>query len=364
MVLVNDESGKELGNIMTQETKLKAMQRISLGDGALRSTNGLLLLDDEIITEEGAPYVFVQQKKLIPEGMSEVLEYVKSEMDDKTKNKEMSKASEDWALCILAAYRVKHFRVSTIEKAVGTHKDPTPYEWTVQSTAGETWNKSKHGGTAGALQWLSKNFLPSDSLYELKVVTGTSLPKVSGNRKSATGKSDILIGAKEDIHGGSTFDFAMGVIELKTDKYGLKLGQNLLQLLALSLTSSFQKSVALLATDCGEKWQVFHFSDANTITSKVYRHGSKACDDFLSLLQSADARKFVTSKGWYPSLPATNEQDLGGFDVSEREAKKSKAEEDEATLQHFADRMGDMYGERPALPWWSRASARVPDYYV
>ena len=124
-------------------------------------------------------------------------------------------------------------------------------------------------------------FLSSSSLYDLKEVTGAKLPRVCGNHKSATGKSDVLIGAANHIHKGSTFDFAMGLVELKTNRYPLKVGQNLLQLLSLSTVSAFKKAVVLLATDCNTRWELFYFSDVHTIKSTVYDHGSKAWDDFL-----------------------------------------------------------------------------------
>ena len=145
--------------------------------------------------------------------------------------------------------------------------------------------------------------MPNDQ-YDLNVVTGTNLPKVKGNRRSATGKTDIVIGDKNDIHKGSTFDFAMGTVELKTNKYPLKVGQNLLQLLALSVASAFKEAVVLLATNCNTKWEVFSFSDGGTIISKVYYHDRKAWDDFLQLLNSFEDPNFVSQKTrWFPLLP-------------------------------------------------------------
>ena len=170
------------------------------------------------------------------------MEFVRNEKDDRTKNKDMSKASTDWAESILAAYRVKHQRMKEVVDSVGSFQDPQPYKWTIQSTEGETRKKGEHGGTPGALEWLKDNFLRSNSMYDLKQVTGAKLPKVRGNRKSATGKSDILIGVASDIDKGSTFDFAMGLVELKTDKYPLKVGQNLLQLLSFSTASALLNS--------------------------------------------------------------------------------------------------------------------------
>ena len=145
----------------------------------------------------------------------------------------------------------------------------------------------------------------------------------------------------------------MGLVELKSD-----------ELLSLSTESTFKKAAVLLATDWNTKWEVFYFSDVNTITSQVYDHGSKAWDDFLQLLDSASKRDYVGTSLWISSLPQLAEQDLAGFDMSDRDKKKAKAEEDEIMLQQFADRLGDIYGERPTVPWWARANARVPNYYV
>ena len=297
--------------------------------------------------------------------MEMLIEFVKNEKDERTQNKEMSLASREWAELILSANRVNHDRNTTLVKDEGTFKDPPSYEWTVQTRDGEMWNKSEYGGTQGALEWLKKNFLRSESPYGLKVVTGMKLPKVKGNGKSATGKTDLLIGIASDIRHGDTFDFARGIVELKTDKYPLKVGQNLLELLALSTASSFKKGVVLLATDCNTKWEVYYFSDATTIRSTVYKHGGRAWEDFLELLRCTPERNYVDKTiPWISSLPQITEQDLEGFDMSDREKKKAKAEEQETMLEHFADKLSDIYGERPTVPWWGRAEAKIPDYYA
>ena len=285
-------------------------------------------------------------------------------MDNKTQNKNMSEASVDWAESILAAYKVKHNRLNKVVATAQALENLAPYQWTIQSQDGQSWNKSEHGGTPGALEWLKATFMPSDCQYDFKVVTGVKLPKVKGNGRSATGKTDLVIGLATDINKGSTFDFAKGIVELKTNKYPLKLGQNLLGLLALSTISAFEKGVVLLATDCNTKWELFYFSDATTITSKVYEHGRKAWDDFMDLLNSADERNYLGPQDvWVASLPQIAEQDLSGFDFSNRDKKKARAEEEESMLEQFADKLGEIYGERPSIPWWARADAKIPDYY-
>ena len=128
------------------------------------------------------------------------------------------------------------------------------------------------------------------------------------------------------------------------------------------MASSLKKGVALLATDCNTQWETFHFSDASKIKRNVYTHGRKAWEDFMLLIKSAEDRQ-CTVKLQLATLD--EEQDLKGWedDLSDRDQKKMKAVEDQAMLERMADHLGDVYGERPTIPWWARAEARVPDYY-
>ena len=71
---------------------------------------------------------------------------------------------------------------------LGSSQDPQPYQWTIQTDQEETWDKYEHRGTLGPLKWLKENSLVPNDQYDLKVVTGTNLPKVKGNRRSATEK--------------------------------------------------------------------------------------------------------------------------------------------------------------------------------
>ena len=57
------------------------------------------------------------------------------------------------------------------------------------------WNKSDHADNFGTLTWLRELFLGSKGRYKIQMVTGFILPKVQGNRRSATGKADVAIGA-------------------------------------------------------------------------------------------------------------------------------------------------------------------------
>ena len=326
-----------------------------------------LLLEKEKHLREEKKQLLQRQETIYLNGFSaERLEtiaaFAEAEMENKTKNKPMSEASVVWAESILAAYHVKHEWAKTVIVEPGPSDDPPPYVWTIESQSGEEWNKSEYGGTPGALAWLKEHLLGSNSKYDVKIVTGSSLPKVKGNRKSATGKADIAIGDANDIKYGDTYAYVQGLIELKTDKYPLKTGQNLLELLSLSTASSFKKAVVLLATNCTDRWEVFHFSTPATIRHQVYKHGRKAWEDFMGLLHSISERNYP-EKLWIAALPEMNEQDLEGFEVSDKERKRAKAEQDEAMLEHFADRLGDIYGERPTVPSWARAHVRIPDYY-
>lgn len=297
------------------------------------------------------------------ERIAKLADFAEAEMDNRTKNKAMSEASIEWAESILASYRIKHKTSTFVNADAGSSDDPPRYEWTtIQTKTGQVWSKSEHRGTPGALEWLKEQFLDTNGAYELKVVNGASLPKVKGNRKSATGKADIAIGTKSDINFGDTYTFVRGLVELKTDKYPLKTGQNLLELLALSTASSFQKAVVLLATDCNNKWEVFYFASGTEIRRQIYKHGRKAWEDFIRLLDSVGDRDY-TDKFWGATLPSISDQNLDGFPETEKERKKAKAEEEEAMLERFADQLENIYGERPVVPSWARAHERIPDYY-
>ena len=215
------------------------------------------------------------------ERIAELADFVEAEMDDRTKNKAMSEASVEWAESILASYRIKHKTSTTANADVGSLDDPLQYEWNIQTKTGKVWSESKHRGTTGALQWLKDQVLDTNGPYKLKIVSGVSLPKVKGNQKSTTGKANIAIGTKSDINFGNVFTFVKGPVELKTNKYPLKTGQNLLELLALSRASSFQKAVVLLATNCNKKWEVFYFASGTEIRCQICKHGSKAWEDFI-----------------------------------------------------------------------------------
>ena len=298
------------------------------------------------------------------ERIAKLADFAQSEMDNRTENKPMSEASIEWAESILASYRVQHKTSTTVNTDAGSSDDPPRYEWTIQTNSGEVWSKSEHRGTPGALEWLKEHFLDTNGAYELKVVTGASLPKVKGNRKSATGKADIAIGTKSDINYGDTYTFVRGLIELKTDKSPLKTGQNLLELLALSTASSFERAVVLLATNCNDNWEVYHFASGTEVRRQIYKYGRKAWEDFIRLVDSVGDRNYPDQFWGAIIIPSSiSDQDLEGFPETDRDRKKAKAEEEEAMLERFADQLENIYGERPVVPSWARAHQRIPDYY-
>lgn len=83
----------------------------------------------------------------------------------------------------------------------------------------------------------------------------------------------------------------------------------------------------------------------------------------MQLIDSVSERDYP-DKLWIATLPEIDEQDLEGFVLSGRDMKKARAEQNEAMLEHFADRLADVYGERPKIPSWARANARIPNYYT
>ena len=61
-VQVNDEQGNSLGKVIVRDTKLRALERLGVGAGGLFDNDDIGLLNEDCITEEGAPYVFKAQQ--------------------------------------------------------------------------------------------------------------------------------------------------------------------------------------------------------------------------------------------------------------------------------------------------------------
>lgn len=272
----------------------------------------------------------------------------------------MSEASVEFANEILKGYGFTVVVAPFITEH-GLGADPPPYSWKILDEKSEVWKKGENAGTPGARDWVREHLLGDDQKLGLKVVTGSMLPKVKANRRSASGKGDLAIGCPRSMAHGEEFLFVNGLVELKTDESPLKTGQNLLQLLALSMISRFQTGVALLATDCRTKWETFHFSNCSTVERRIYEHGRKAWEDFIELIKSSEKRVYEVK---LDTIDEDDEQNLDGFKFGDQERKKMKATQDEALLERMADHLGDIYGERPDVPFWARAESRVLDYYV
>jgi hypothetical protein len=63
VVQVNDAEGKNLTKVLVGDTKTKALERLGSGRGRLENKDGVGLLDDEVITAEGGPYVFKETQQ-------------------------------------------------------------------------------------------------------------------------------------------------------------------------------------------------------------------------------------------------------------------------------------------------------------
>jgi hypothetical protein len=177
-----------------------------------------------------------QQQPLVMADIQALAAFARESMEAKTEHKAMSEASEDFAKLLLGGRNI------TVEVGVpctdeGNTADPAPYPWTVDTTDNITLKKGEHQGTPGAKDWFTQNFL-QNSGYDLHVVTDEYLPTIKGDRKSARGKGDLAIGIARYMElVDSPYEQAYGLVELKTDQYGLKNGQNLLELVSLSSTS-------------------------------------------------------------------------------------------------------------------------------
>ena len=303
-----------------------------------------------------------QQQQTVPEEYKQLAAFAKQKLDNRTKHKLMSEASIQFAGEILMGYGFRCV-VDRPIKERGSTADPPPYSWKVVDSNSVAGEKGEHAGTPGARDWARAHLLGVHEIYDFKVVTGALLPTVKANQRSSSGKGDLAIGNSEDLLLGEEYLFANGLVELKTDEYPLNTGQNLLQLLALSKISAFETGVALLATNCSTQWETFHFSDVQTIRRRIYTHGRKAWEDFMALIKSPEKRVFAKTKA-LKTVMEVDEQNLDGFDLGDRDSTKIKATTDEATLERLAEYFGDLYGERPVVPFWARAESRVPDYYA
>ena len=309
------------------------------------------------------------------EDIKTLADFARQAMDSSTDKRDMSKASSQWAQELVAALGIVVRTEDVNEDAVEKTAEPPGYLWQVTTTAGDTVKISEHQGTPGARNWFRNHFLSGDDLekkgYTCVVVTGHLLPRLKAGGKGCSGKGDMVIGKKTSIDfADSVYEQAPGLIELKTDEYPIKVGQIILELTAFSMVSRFGRGVVLLASDCNTKWRLAWFQDYNTICRRNYVSGRKCWLDFKDMLVNAEERGTTMQPPLKKRLAALNEdqvketdddQNLEGFEESD---VKQKAVDREAFLHQLANRLGDVYGERPIVPDWAKAKTTVPDYYT
>ena len=302
--------------------------------------------------------------------MKEILEYVRAA---KSEQKEMSKASSQWAQELVGAMGIVVKTEEPNKDTVPNTKEPPGYNWRVITVAGTTVKISEHQGTPGAREWFQSHFLSRDELeskgYTCIVVTGHGLPTLKAGGKSSSGKGDMVIGKASDIAlAFDVYEQVPGLIELKTDEYPIKVGQIILELTAFSQASRFGRGAVLLVSDCNTKWGLAWFQNYNTICRRSYSSGRKCWMDFKEMLLNADERATQMEPPLKKRLAMLKEgdgndvdQNLEGFEG--RPGRKQTAVDNEAYLNQLANYLGDMYGERPVVPEWAKAKNIVPDYY-
>ena len=210
-VQVNNVKGEPLTKVNSGLTVAEVLKRIRYF-GFLEDKNGLALADDDLITADGAPYVFKQQQLLqvdtVPEEYKQLAAFAKEEMDNRTKHKPMSEASVPFAEEILKGYGFT-VAVAPLITECGSGADPPPYSWKIVDGKSKEWKKYEHAGTPGARDWVRDNLLGDDRTFGLKVVTSSMLPKIKANRRSASGKGDLAIGDPISMNYGEEYLFAL-----------------------------------------------------------------------------------------------------------------------------------------------------------
>lgn len=332
-------------------------------------------------------------RSAVPDDLHALADFARSQRAALTDNKAMSQASGDFASDLLLGRGITCQAETSCEER-GICEDLTPFVWTNEMKDASTVQRSEHQATQDVKDWLLKAFGAEFPFY-IERVTGEHLPKIDGNHKSATGKSDLCVGYKTDfelykLNGNSLFEQAMGLIEIKTNQYPLKIPQMQLQIASLSTCSRFKRGVVLMGTDGNSKWAIFHFSQHNTISHRVYSSGRKCLEDFQCLLSSiedrvkemnskriklqsipervANARGAGMSEVLGSSLVAApvsgQEQDLCGFEGQLNESR-DRAIENELFLRRLAEYLGDLSGgeEYPEVPEWAIARNTCHSYY-
>ena len=196
-VQVNYATGKALAKIQAGETVKIALLRIG-EKGRLLDSAGLALLDEDIISVDGEPYVFTPFKISDNDEMAEVIEFVRAQKSAATVNKPMSEASMPFATDLL-----DQLGISFVAKDVCTEKgkkdDVDPFNWMNILADGRVIERTEVEATPDFRDWLHGQWLGHDSSWSIELVTGERLPKIKASGVSATGKADLCVGAKLDM---------------------------------------------------------------------------------------------------------------------------------------------------------------------
>ena len=82
---LNDTTGNPLTKFLSGETIAQGKKRLFPEGGILENSDGLALTDDDLVTVDGAPYVFKRPEDQKPAQMENIMEFVQNEMNDRTK---------------------------------------------------------------------------------------------------------------------------------------------------------------------------------------------------------------------------------------------------------------------------------------
>jgi hypothetical protein len=135
------------------------------------------------------------------------------------------------------------------------------------------WQPSEEAKTPAAAARLTSLMNPKTWTVPLEFVpvTGSKLREVRKGKRKATGKADLRVakrGWKPPTD--NAFSQATGLVELKVGTNQFSEAQLHLELVSVSLASVFKQGVALLATDCLERWGVWSFESKNNISGVWY----------------------------------------------------------------------------------------------
>ena len=393
------EEGKLLTKIRVGDSKLQALQRLGQKTGILEDNEGIALLDDDVITAEGAPYVFkrLEQHPSTQNHSEEIkqrVQHIETMMiESKTEEKDMSTANTEFATDLLTGLSIS-WRATVPNKNVGVGSAVGSFEWDQPLLKGGKAKISENDGTPAALEWLfgklEQGLAVDGKVLGIRDVKGEKLAPIKADRKEANGKSDGCVAEESKLAlcertQESFYTYGMALVEMKTTRRPMNKAQMLLQLAAFSRQSTWGQSTVLLGTDGNTKWYLVQFEAFNSMSLTQYSDGRQCLNEFESLLKSFETRsaKLQSSKRaklaplseeqsaieqtltgisppGYASLPGTD--GAGGSQEA-----VDKAIENEALLHRLANALAESPlsdGVRPSLPEWCLAKNVVPSYYM